>query len=101
MHTYNASPAQTFWKLRWPSSMPYLFTSLKVAVAISLVGAIVGELPTGAVAGLGARLLAGSYYGQTVQIWAALFMAAALAAVLVMIVGLAHTAVLKRMGAKP
>lgn len=101
MHTYNASPAQTFWKLRWPSSMPYLFTSLKVAVTISLVGAIVGELPTGAVAGLGARLLAGSYYGQTVQIWAALFMAAALAAVLVMIVGLAHTAVLKRMGAKP
>ncbi|ASY57526.1 ABC transporter permease [Sinorhizobium sp. CCBAU 05631] len=101
MHTYNASAAQTFWKLRWPSSMPYLFTSLKVAVAISLVGAIVGELPTGAVAGLGARLLAGSYYGQTVQIWAALFMAAALAAVLVMIVGFAHTAVLKRMGAKP
>lgn len=101
MHTYNASSAQTFWKLRWPSSMPYLFTSLKVAVAISLVGAIVGELPTGAVAGLGARLLTGSYYGQTVQIWAALFMAAALAAVLVMIVGFAHTAVLKRMGAKP
>ncbi|MEI3855200.1 MULTISPECIES: ABC transporter permease [Ensifer] len=101
MHTYYASSAQTFWKLRWPSSMPYLFTSLKVAVAISLVGAIVGELPTGAVAGLGARLLAGSYYGQTVQIWAALFMAAALAAVLVMIVGFAHTAVLKRMGAKP
>ncbi|MBP1874303.1 putative aliphatic sulfonates transport permease protein SsuC [Ensifer adhaerens] len=101
MHTYNASQAQTFWKLRWPSSMPYLFTSLKVAVAISLVGAIVGELPTGAVAGLGARLLAGSYYGQTVQIWSALFMAAALAAVLVMIVGFAHTAVLKRMGAKP
>ncbi|MCA1494280.1 ABC transporter permease [Sinorhizobium alkalisoli] len=101
MHTYNASPAQTFWKLRWPSSMPFLFTSLKVAVAISLVGAIVGELPTGAVAGLGARLLAGSYYGQTVQIWAALFMAAALAAVLVMIVGLAHSAVLRRMGAKP
>jgi NitT/TauT family transport system permease protein len=101
MHTYNASPAQAFWRLRWPSSMPYLFTSLKVAVAISLVGAIVGELPTGAVAGLGARLLAGSYYGQTVQIWAALFMAAALAAVLVMIVGLAHGAVLKRMGARP
>ncbi|MGH6806051.1 MAG: ABC transporter permease [Ensifer adhaerens] len=101
MHTYNASQAQSFWKLRWPSSMPYLFTSLKVAVAISLVGAIVGELPTGAVAGLGARLLAGSYYGQTVQIWSALFMAAALAAVLVMIVGFAHTAVLKRMGAKP
>ena len=101
MHTYNASPAQIFWKLRWPSSMPYLFTSLKVAIAISLVGAIVGELPTGAVAGLGARLLAGSYYGQTVQIWSALFMAAGCAALLVAIVGLAHSAVLRRMGVKP
>lgn len=98
MHTYNASRPQTFWKLRWPSSMPYLFTSLKVAIAISLVGAIVGEMPTGAVAGLGARLLAGSYYGQTIQIWSALFMAAALAAILVMLVGIAHNRVLKRMG---
>ena len=100
MHTYNASAMQTFWKLRWPASMPYLFTSLKVAVAISLVGAIVGELPTGAVAGLGARLLAGSYYGQTVQIWAALFMAAGVAALLVIVVGVAHNLVLKRMGAR-
>jgi NitT/TauT family transport system permease protein len=100
MHTYNASAMQTFWKLRWPASMPYLFTSLKVAVAISLVGAIVGELPTGAVAGLGARLLAGSYYGQTVQIWAALFMAAGVAALLVIVVGIAHNLVLKRMGAR-
>lgn len=98
MRTYSASRSQVFWKLRWPSSMPYLFTSMKVAVAISLVGAIVGELPTGAVAGLGARLLAGSYYGQTVQIWAALFTAAALAALLVTIVGVAHRMVLARMG---
>ncbi len=98
MHTYYASNTQTFWKLRMPAAMPYLFTSLKVAIAISLVGAIVGELPTGAVAGLGARLLSGSYYGQTVQIWAALFMAAGLAALLVAIIGFAHTAVLKRMG---
>ena len=98
MRTYSASGAQTFWKLRWPASLPYLFTSMKVAVAISLVGAIVGELPTGAVAGLGARLLAGSYYGQTIQIWSALFMAAALAAALVAAVGLAQHFTLKRMG---
>ncbi|MFB7145767.1 ABC transporter permease [Agrobacterium deltaense] len=101
MHTYNASPGQIFWKLRWPAALPYLFTSLKIAVAIALVGAIVGELPTGAVAGLGARLLSGSYYGQTVQIWAALFMAAGVAALLVSIIGIAHAAVLKRMGARP
>ncbi|MGY6707354.1 MAG: ABC transporter permease [Rhizobiaceae bacterium] len=98
LRTYSASAWQVFWRLRWPSSMPYLFTSMKVAIAISLVGAIVGELPTGAVAGLGARLLAGSYYGQTVQIWSALFVAAAMAAVLVALVGIAHRIVLKRMG---
>ena len=98
MRTYNASALQTFWKLKWPSALPYLFTSMKVAVAISLVGAIVGELPTGAVAGLGARLLAGSYYGQTIQIWSALFMAAALAAVLVGAIGLINRIVASRMG---
>ncbi len=98
MRTYNASSSQLFWKLRWPSSMPYLFTSLKVAVAISLVGAIVGELPTGVVAGLGARLLAGSYFGQTIQIWSALFAAAALAATLVTLISVIDRIVMKRMG---
>jgi NitT/TauT family transport system permease protein len=98
MRTYHASGNQTFWKLRMPASLPFLFTSMKVGVAASLVGAIVGELPTGAVAGLGARLLAGSYYGQTVQIWAALFAAAALAAALVAAVGVAQRIMLKRMG---
>ncbi|MEO1530699.1 MAG: ABC transporter permease [Pseudomonadota bacterium] len=98
MTTYNASKAQVFWKLRLPASLPYLFASLKVAVAISLVGAIVGELPTGAVEGLGARLLAGSYYGQTIQIWSALFAAAILAAGLVAVVALLGRVVTARMG---
>ena len=98
MRTWHASASQTFWKLRLPASMPYFFTSLKIAMAASLVGAIVGELPTGAVAGLGARLLAGSYYGQTIQIWSALIMAAALAAALVGIIGVLQRGTLKRMG---
>jgi NitT/TauT family transport system permease protein len=100
MHTYNASAWQNFWKLRWPIAVPYLFTSMKVAVAASLVGAIVGELPTGAVAGLGARLLAGSYYGQTVQIWSALAAASILAGLLVIAVGAAERLVVRRMGAR-
>jgi len=45
MRTYNASGLQTFWKLKWPSALPYLFISMKVAVAISLVGAIVWPAP--------------------------------------------------------
>ena len=98
MRTYSASQWQVLWKLRWPSSVPYLFTSMKIAIAAALVGAIVGELPTGAIEGLGARLLAGSYYGQTIQIWSALFMAAFVAGSLVALVGITNTYVLKRMG---
>ena len=98
LKTYSANSSQGFWKLRLPSSMPYLFASLKIGIAASLVGAIVGELPTGAVRGLGARLLSGSYYGQTIQIWSALLGAAFLAAALVAIIGLAQRITLKRMG---
>ncbi len=82
MRTYAASNAQAFWKLRVPASLPYLFPSLRIGIAAGLVGAIVGELPTGAQAGLGARLLTGSYYGNTVQIWSALVMSALLGLVL-------------------
>jgi NitT/TauT family transport system permease protein len=101
MRTYSASKAQTLRLLRWPASLPFLFASLKVAIAISLVGAIVGELPTGATAGLGARLLTGSYYGQTVQIWSALVMASFLAAVLVGLIGAVERMVGRRLGAQP
>ncbi len=95
MRTYSAGNAQTFRLLRLPASLPFLFTSLKVAVAASVVGAIVGELPTGGQAGLGARLLSGSYYGQTVQIWSALVMAALLGVTLVAVVGLAERALVR------
>ncbi len=78
MRTYNAGNRDVFMQLRWPASMGFLFAGVKVAATLALVGAIVAELPTGAQAGLGARLLAGSYYGQTLQIWAALVMAALL-----------------------
>jgi NitT/TauT family transport system permease protein len=101
MRTYNASDAQVFWKLRWPASVPFLFASLKVAIAIALVGAIVGELPTGAQAGIGARLLNGSYYGQTIQIWAALFAAAIMSAGLVWLIGVIERITVRLMGARP
>jgi NitT/TauT family transport system permease protein len=98
LRTYNATGAQVLWKLRWPAAVPFLFVSMRVAIAASLVGAIVGELPTGSAGGLGSRLLAGSYYGQTIQIWSALVAAALMASVLVGAVGLTNAAVLRRMG---
>ncbi len=101
MRTWNASTLRTLVSLRLPTSLPYLFASLKIAVAAALVGAIIGELPTGAVRGLGARLLAGSYYGQTIQIWSALFAAAIVAAALVALIAGIERLTLRRMGLAP
>ena len=101
MRTYNASKWQTFRKLRAPASVPFFFTSIKVAVAASLVGAIVGELPTGAVAGIGSKLLAGSYYSQTIDVWAALIAGSVCAVILVMLVDIAGRFTAARMGGRP
>jgi NitT/TauT family transport system permease protein len=101
MRTWSATPRQVLSKLRWPAAVPFLFASLKVAITISLIGAIVAELPTGAEAGIGARLLAGSYYGQTIQIWSALLASAILASGLIGLVGLTERVVARQMGTRP
>jgi NitT/TauT family transport system permease protein len=101
MRTYCATNAQTFLKLRTPASTPFFFASMKVGAAAALVGAIVAEVTKSEDGGLGARLLAGSYYGQTVQIWAALFAAAALSAGLVGAIGFAGRVTERRMAFTP
>jgi NitT/TauT family transport system permease protein len=98
LKTYSASGLQSFLRLRLPSSVPYLFTSLKVGIAAALVGTIVGELPTGAISGLGARILIGDQFGNPLAIWSALFAAAILAGVLVTLLGWLQALVLGRMG---
>lgn len=86
LHTYAATRWQSLWLLRLPAALPFLFPALRVGIAAGLVGAMVAELPTGAQAGLGARLLTGSYYGNTVQIWSALVMSALLGLTLTTVV---------------
>ena len=100
LKTWGATEGQTFRKLRLPASMPYFFASLKVAVAAALVGTIVGELPTGAVEGLGARMLLGSQYGEPLITWAALFASAILAGILILAVGLVERLANRRMGVR-
>lgn len=100
LKTYSATEFDNFFKLRLPSSVPYLFTSLKVGIAASLVGAIVGELPTGAIEGLGARMLIGSQFGSPIIVWAALFAAAILAGVLILVVRAIEIVVIRRMGVR-
>ncbi len=98
LRTYNASGLQSFLCLRLPASVPYLFTSLKIGIAAALVGTIVGELPTGAISGLGARILIGDQFGTPLAIWSALFAAAVLAGALVTLLDAVQRVTLKRMG---
>ena len=98
MRTYSASRLQVLRHLRLPASLPFLFASLKVGVAASLVGTVVAEVTKSEDGGLGARLLAGSYYGQTVQIWAALLVAALCGAALVGLVSALERLVLRHAG---
>lgn len=101
LRTYNAGGMASFFKLRLPASVPYLFTSLKIGIAAALVGTIVGELPTGAISGLGARILIGDQFGTPLAIWAALFAAAILAGVLVTLIGWLQAIAMRRMGGLP
>ena len=101
LRTWNANGTQEFFKLRLPASLPYLIAAFKVSLAAALVGTIVGELPTGAINGLGARMLVGNQFGQPIIMWAALVAATTLAAALIMIVGLAEKGLLRLMGARP
>lgn len=72
MRSYAASTPQVLWKLRLPASVPYLFSALRVAAAASVVGTIVGELPSGIPEGLGRAVLNFTQYYVTApeRLWA-------------------------------
>lgn len=77
MRSYAATPWQILWKLRVPAALPYIFTALKVSATASIVGAIVGELPSGIAHGLGRAILTFNQYYATgpQRLWAAIIIA--------------------------
>jgi NitT/TauT family transport system permease protein len=78
MHSYAASKWTIMWKLRFPAALPYIFTALKVSATASVVGAIIGELPSGIGDGLGRAILDFNQYytSDPAKLWAAIFIAA-------------------------
>src|SRR3954467_11643298 len=80
MRSYAASPWTVLWKLRFPTSLPYLFSALKVSATASIVGAIIGESPSSIAGGLGGAILnfAQYYTFQPANLWAVNIIAAAL-----------------------
>lgn len=87
MRTYRASPTQTFAMLRVPASIPYLFTSLKVAATAALVGSIVAEISTISFSGLGKMLAENSRASDTVALWVIMVYGAVLGISLVALIG--------------
>lgn len=79
MRSYAASSWSVMWKLRFPAALPYIFVALKVSATASVVGAIIGELPSGIRDGLGGAILNfNSYYiSGPSRLWAAIIASAA------------------------
>jgi len=98
MRTYAASRWTVLWKLRVPSSLPYLFSALRLSATASVVGAIIGELPTGLQNGLGGAIFNfNQYYSiEPQELWATNVIAALLGIAFFVIVVLAERAVVRR-----
>jgi NitT/TauT family transport system permease protein len=98
MRTYAASRWSVLWKLRVPASLPYVFSALKIAATASVVGAIIGELPSGLQDGLGGAILNfNQYYSiQPQNLWATNFIAACLGIAFFLAVVAAEKVVVRR-----
>ena len=80
MESYAAGEWAVFWKLRVPASLPYLFSAFKVAATASVVGAVIGELPSSIQSGLGGWIINfNQYYALDPEnLWAVNLVAAML-----------------------
>jgi NitT/TauT family transport system permease protein len=98
LRSYAASKWQVLWRLRVPASLPYLFTALKVSATASVVGAIIGELPSSIQDGLGGAILNfNQYYSiQPQNLWATNLIAAALGIAFFLVIVVAEKIVVRR-----
>ena len=69
MHVLSASRREVFFKLRVPSSLPFLFSALKIATSTATVGAIVGEW-IGSQTGIGALIIQATYNFDSALLYA-------------------------------
>jgi NitT/TauT family transport system permease protein len=99
MRSYAASRWETMWKLSFPAALPYIFTALKVSATASVVGAIIGELPSSIRSGLGRAILDfSSDYSlvSTPKLWGAILVAASIGILSFVIVSLVERLVVGR-----
>jgi NitT/TauT family transport system permease protein len=97
MHSYAASHLQIFFKLRLPNALPQIFTALKISATASVVGTIIGELPSGIQDGLGGAILNfNQYYVQgPPRLWATIVAAALVGMLFFGVVALAERLIVR------
>ena len=103
MNSWAASRWQIMWKLRFRAALPYLFTALKVSATASVVGAIIGELPSSIRSGLGRAILdfSSDYSAvSTPKLWGAILVAASVGMLSFLLVSLAEWLVLRKSGGR-
>ncbi|MCE2490162.1 MAG: ABC transporter permease subunit [Anaerolineae bacterium] len=103
MDSWAASRWQIMWKLRFRAALPYLFTALKVSATASVVGAIIGELPSSIRSGLGRAILdfSSDYSAiSTPKLWGAILMAATVGMLSFLIVSFVEWLVLRNSGGR-
>jgi len=77
MHVLSASRREIFFKLRLYASLPYLFSALRIAASMSVIGAVVGEW-IGATEGIGAMIIQATYAFDSALLYTAIIMSAVL-----------------------
>jgi NitT/TauT family transport system permease protein len=98
MRSYAASRRRILWKLRVPSSLPYLFSAFRIAAPLSIVGAIISEPAASIQGGLGGAIVNfNQYYSiEPQELWATNLIAAVLGIVFFLAVVMAEKVVVRR-----
>jgi len=97
MHSYAASTWDILWKLRFPAALPYIFTAFKIAATASIVGSIIGELPSGIRDGLGGAILNFNQYyiSGPERLWATIVVSAVVGMAFYLVVTVVEMMVLR------
>lgn len=90
----SASKSEIFWKIRLPSSLPFLFSALKIAATTCVIGAIVGEW-IGADTGLGALIIDSTFNFRSPLLYATVFVSSGLSVLLFSMVTIAEKIVVR------
>jgi NitT/TauT family transport system permease protein len=95
MRSYAAGEVETWWRVRVPTALPFLFTALKVASVLAMIGAIVGEYFGGAMNALGVTINTDSQIFQFPAAWAGILVASLLGIALYSAVAVAERLVVR------